>query len=126
MTSESGPAQSAFIFRWCAKYGLSESTASVMSAEGFNSVAAMASMGPDDVKALSVPMGQRRLLRGALLQFKEADVMFAERRARKNKLTVEEALFMGKWGKIAKPGQPNQSSPATVGKQFSINHLVFN
>ncbi len=72
-----------FIQQWCLKYGLARVTADTLQQEGIHSTEHLLMLNTDMLQDLKISLGQRCLLRGALLQFKDSDLKYAAFRAKK-------------------------------------------
>lgn len=81
-----------YIYEWCQKYGLNERTADILYRKGIRTPKDICQIQTEFVQGLEVSVGQKCLLRGALLQFKDSDLEYAVFRARKTDPEKAKAL----------------------------------
>ena len=72
-----------FVEDWCDKYGLDSNAANVLKEQKLNDLSKLIALTSTDVSNLKISQGQKALLRGALLQYKENDLPAEVARAKK-------------------------------------------
>ena len=108
--SQSGSCQEDFsyIHHWCNKYGLAPVTADAMYKHNINSAEALYEVTSETLQQLDISLGQRCLLRGALLQFRESDLQYEAFRAKKSdpeKAQQLERIHKEQYRKMDKKGE---------------------